>query len=524
MLPARSDIDFVAVDMYKIDCRDRRLDAVCEEVFSPKLEFPSLKFVLLYSYPAFLVVCLAGMTLEGIGHHGASVMVAKIVLTWLGLTFLAGLDWVGLTTNPTLSLLGLYCLGAVILAFALMYGQYIYQPAFIVLDSAGLTIMRTAFGIWQAVDWRDVQEIDLVKDKYLNRDNWIMQIVLRNGKRLGVRCGTLRKESDRAAIIKYVREKAPQATICPELLLYFNPGSGRSYTEMWLQALEAPPARARLSMLDAEDSLQNGSFVITGVAGVGGQGVAYLAQDCRGDASSATQVVLKETILPVFGDENTRVAALASFEKEANLLARLEHRQIVRLLGSFVEDHRGYLILEYVNGTSLQSEVETAGPLPQERVVELAGQMLDILAYLHGLAPPLVHRDFTPHNLMLGRDGKLTLIDLAVAHEQRGTTTATVVGKHAYLPPEQFRGKPCPASDIYALGGTLHFLLTGMAPEPLATASPIALVPAIDPELSQLVSKCTQTDLSERYESVSAVRADLQKIANTLQVQSLPPG
>src|SRR5581483_5192636 len=100
-------------------------------------------------------------------------------------------------------------------------------------------------------------------------------------------------------------------------------------------------------------------------------------------------------------------------------------------------------------------------------------QMCEILAYLHGLEPPVVHRDFTPDNLMITDDGTLKLLDFNVAMSaDNAATSSTAVGKHAYMAPEQFRGLPEPKSDIYSLGATLHFLLTGRDPEPISVSHP----------------------------------------------------
>src|SRR5262249_40080242 len=144
--------------------------------------------------------------------------------------------------------------------------------------------------------------------------------------------------------------------------------------------------------------------------------------------------------------------------------------------------------------------------------VRLALQMCDILEYLHGLEPPVVHRDFSPDNLMLAEDGVLKLIDFNVACESKYTTTATIVGKHAYLPPEQFRGTPCPQSDIYAFGGTLYYLLTAQQPEPLTESHPAAIVPGLSPDLDRIVACATALELDERYPSITEMRRDLERL------------
>ncbi|MBX9690834.1 MAG: protein kinase, partial [Cyanobacteria bacterium] len=124
--------------------------------------------------------------------------------------------------------------------------------------------------------------------------------------------------------------------------------------------------------------------------------------------------------------------------------------------------------------------------------------------------PPVIHRDFTPDNLILHKDGTLKLIDFNVAKQVvESTTSGTVVGKHAYLPPEQFRGMPERASDIYAMGATIHYLLCGQDPEPISTSHPKRVNPALSDEINALVERATALDLQKRYKNIHELQADL---------------
>jgi serine/threonine-protein kinase len=129
--------------------------------------------------------------------------------------------------------------------------------------------------------------------------------------------------------------------------------------------------------------------------------------------------------------------------------------------------------------------------------------MATILKYLHEQDPPLVHRDFTPDNLVLCEDGSIVVIDFGAANEFIGNATGTFVGKHAFIAPEQFRGKACVQSDIYAFGCTLHYLLTGKEPEALSTSDPAQENSRISSELNQLVVACTQLETRDRYQSAA---------------------
>jgi serine/threonine protein kinase len=135
--------------------------------------------------------------------------------------------------------------------------------------------------------------------------------------------------------------------------------------------------------------------------------------------------------------------------------------------------------------------------------------MLDVLNYLHSLSPPVVHRDFTPDNLVLDQANQLYLIDFEVArlHKGESNASATMVGKHSYIPPEQIRGNPSPASDLYALGATLYFLYMGKDPEPLSRLSLQATETDNDKlgfdqesfeKLNEMVGLLTQLDENKR--------------------------
>lgn len=220
--------------------------------------------------------------------------------------------------------------------------------------------------------------------------------------------------------------------------------------------------------------------------------------------------MLKEFILPVYVDVNVRRQALESMQHEAAMLKRMDSPRVVKLIEFFVEDHRGYLVLERIDGLSLRRVVEAEGRMSEERVRELAAQMCSILTYLHSLSPPVVHRDFTPDNLILGKDGILKLVDFNVAQQTESTATGTVVGKHAYLPPEQFRGRPTPQSDIYAMGATLVYLLIGEDPEPITCSHPILQREEISPELDQIVARATALDTTKRYATIENMALDLE--------------
>lgn len=327
-----------------------------------------------------------------------------------------------------------------------------------------------------------------------------------DGKTLKLKLDAFDSFADREILLNGIKHWAPKVSREARVIESLQPPADYSYTELWLQALSAPPKRERFQPLAGGAQLKDGRYQVLNALGVGGQGFAYHTQDTDNDR----RVVLKEFILPVYVDVNVRKSALEQFENEARILRQLEHPQIVKLLDFFVEDHRAYLVLELIDGASLRQIVEKNGALSEEQVRGLAQQMCELLEYLHSCSPPVVHRDFTPDNLILGKDGVLKLIDFNVAQEEaEATTTGTVVGKHAYLPPEQFRGMPVPASDIYAFGATLQFLLTGEDPEPISVSRPQQARPEVSDGLHHIVSRSTQLELEERYLSIKEAKEDL---------------
>lgn len=291
-----------------------------------------------------------------------------------------------------------------------------------------------------------------------------------------------------------------------------------SYTELWLCGLSPGQRRVRLESLACGDTLSGGKYTIVSLLGTGGQGTAYSA--IMHGKHGATVIVLKEFVLPQ-ASERVRERALEHIEREAHLLAGLCHPQIVSVYDFFIEDERAYLVLEKIEGTSLREMVEQNGFVDEQKLIHLALQMCDILSYLHKLTPPVIHRDFTPENLILERSGRLKLLDFNVAQQLESNSTRTVVGKHAYVPPEQFRGKATIQSDIYALGATLSFLLTGEDPEPISSSHPRLGRAAVSEQLDAIVSQATEPATDHRYPDSDALSRALLALKDEHRIGAL---
>lgn len=413
-----------------------------------------------------------------------------------------------LTSHPITVYLGSILSSALMLQF---FGV-LWQPNRILLTEQSMDLAKEFQGMAlyrQSYPWDSFVRVALMKPKGTTvPEQWWIALHTKEDEVIPLMLSAIKGDNDRMAFLNAIEKWAPHLTRDYELIEALKPSQKQSYTELWLQSLATPPKRERLTPLAPGLVLKSGEYLITDQLGTGGQGIAYLGAR----SSDSELIVIKEFVLPVFVEKVARRKSLAKFEQEAQLLQKLEHEQVVKLLDYFIEDHRAYLVLEHIKGRSLRRIVNDTGSMSNATVAALAEQMCEILKYLHNLEPPLVHRDFTPDNLILGDDGVLKLIDFNVAYRKKAQTIATVVGKHAYLPPEQFRGKPVPQSDIYAMGACLHFLLTGRDPEPVTVAQPLILCDSVDPFLDEVVQRCTALETSQRFASAEDLLQELRFI------------
>ncbi len=307
-----------------------------------------------------------------------------------------------------------------------------------------------------------------------------------------------------------LRRSLPEEVIDPEVFKELDPqAKSQSFTELWLQELLAPSFRQQLAPLNDGQLLNGGAYSIEKKLGMGGQATVYLATvqtSSQTDLKRGSEVAIKEFILPLSEDREVRRREAQRFTDEAKLLSSLDHPKIVRLIDSFVEDHRAYLVLERASGTSIRDMVRSKGRFSEPEVRQLALQMCEILNYLHSQPKAVIHRDFSPDNLILDENGMIKLIDFSVADvESDSEQSAVAAGKQAYMPPEQFRGSATSQSDIYALGATMYFMLVGEDPEPITQLHPAKVSEAVSKELDSIVALATALAEDERFESARQV-------------------
>jgi serine/threonine protein kinase len=403
----------------------------------------------------------------------------------------------------------LLCLVSIALLWALL--RTVMRPNRIIVQADSVTLLLRISSVvlhTRNIPISSIVEIKLFKPNDMaDPASWKIRFVLSDHSHIDLSIAAFSTE-EKTRLTRSIQRLAPQIPIDAALLETLIPRQDRSYTELWLQSLSEVPERKSMDPLQPGQMIGNLRYQVIRCLGVGGQGTAYLAKDTGLVESRLSDlIVLKESIFPVYADSPIRMQALERFEKEASLLSRLEHPGIVSLRDFFLEDHRGYLVMEHVEGRTLKDLVQEEGALGEIQVRELALQMCDILTYLH--ASGVVHRDFTPDNLILGKSGQLKLIDFNVAHQMEAGSTGTIVGKQSYLPPEQFRGKATTQSDLYALGATLHFLLTGDEPEPICQSSPLQKGASCSQSLDAVVRDCTALQLSKRIGSAEDLKQRL---------------
>jgi serine/threonine-protein kinase len=260
-----------------------------------------------------------------------------------------------------------------------------------------------------------------------------------------------------------------------------------------------------------DGTLLNERYRILRALGSGGMGTVYMAEHLRLD----TVVAVKE-ILGRSGDERRDLYDLAACEREARFLVRLNHPHLPKVTDAFIENDRFYLVMEYIEGTTLEAVVRDAGrrPLEVARVIDWGLQIADVLSYLHAQDPPIIFRDMKPANIMLQPDGDIRLIDFGIARRfQPGANKDTaLLGSVGYSPPEQFGKHQTDArSDIYAFAATLHDLLTGRdpAPQPFKFPAARSLNPEVPESLSRLLASCLALEPDQRPASVEEVARGL---------------
>ncbi len=268
--------------------------------------------------------------------------------------------------------------------------------------------------------------------------------------------------------------------------------------------------------LSPQSLLQN-RYLIVGLAGRGGMSVVYQALDTR---IGNRHVAVKEMSQGHLSEQEL-AHATERFQNEANLLGSLQHPNLPRVYDAFSTQGRSYLVMEYLEGKTLQQILREndARPIPVAQALTYALQLCDVLVYLHQHHPPIIFRDLKPSNVMVTESGHIYLIDFGIARlfkEGQQQDTA-LLGSLGYAPPEQHGiAQTNQRSDLYALGATLHYCLTGKDPYAAGYQFAFPAVkeynPQVPTELNQLIQRLVAIDEQQRPTSALEVHHELSKI------------
>lgn len=271
----------------------------------------------------------------------------------------------------------------------------------------------------------------------------------------------------------------------------------------------------KLGQLCGSKNLFRERYAILRILGRGGFGVTFLARNVT--LPGHPLCVIKQ-LCPKVSSPRSWQRAKERFEKEAKTLGQLgNHSQIPMLLDYFEMGEDFFLVQEYVRGCTLTREVRRKGPLSETEVKQFLQEILPVLQYIH--KNHVIHRDIKPHNLLrCDDDGRLVLIDFGAVREELAkatelfdkTATTNFVGTMGFAPPEQFSLRPVYSSDIYALGVTCLYLLTGKAPLEFdydANTGEICWQNklTVSPHFTEILNRMLKTSVRERFKSAAEV-------------------
>jgi len=258
-------------------------------------------------------------------------------------------------------------------------------------------------------------------------------------------------------------------------------------------------------------------YQITEVLGIGGQSVVYQARDMK--FPNVTKLCAVKEMINAAPDLRLRELAVRNFEREADVMAELNHAALPKIFDKFSEGNRSYLVMDFIPGKDLEAILEEApGFLSENQVIQWGIEICDVLAYLHSRQPgPIVFRDVKPSNVMSGPQERVMLIDFGIARVFQPDQKGTMIGTEGYSPPEQYRGIAEPRGDIYALGATLHHLLTKRDPR---LEPPFSFeerpVRSINPDVSEgleaIVMRALQYDMDKRFSSAEEMKLALMAL------------
>lgn len=267
-------------------------------------------------------------------------------------------------------------------------------------------------------------------------------------------------------------------------------------------------------------------YQIISILGEGGSGLTYRAEA----SGSGRPVALKELSLQRMNDWK----AIDLFEREARVLAQLQHSAIPKYIDYFAidtpDDRSFYIVQELAPGKTLNTWLQEGWRCTEAEVKDVAIQILEILIYLQKLTPAVIHRDIKPSNILRTATGQISLVDFGGVQQTYHDTFmrgSTVVGTYGYMAPEQFRGQSLPATDLYGLGATILTLLTNRSPAELAQNNlkiSFRHKIKVSDGFADWLEQMLEPDTADRFSSATAALAALKNPPRPLSKSKSPWG
>ena len=275
--------------------------------------------------------------------------------------------------------------------------------------------------------------------------------------------------------------------------------------------------------------LSGGRYKIERLVAAGGMGAVYKAIDQRFSRPCAVKEMLDD-----FSNDADRSQAVEWFKREATLLLDLNHPSIPRVRDFFLEGGKHYLVMDFIDGRTLGEVFAKEGNVPgvngargvsEARARSWAAQLCNVLAYLHRQSPPIIFRDLKPSNIMVTERDEIKLIDFGIARAFQSQRQSTIIMTIGYAPPEQLHGMPEPRSDLYALGATLHRVLTqhdaaNNKPSIFSFPPLRSLRPDISPAFDAVVMKALAPNIEQRWANASEME---RALINLPPIKAIPP-
>ncbi|MDD2973165.1 MAG: serine/threonine-protein kinase [Lachnospiraceae bacterium] len=247
------------------------------------------------------------------------------------------------------------------------------------------------------------------------------------------------------------------------------------------------------------DKIYKNRYRVIRPLGSGGQGRVFLVEDLHVDKVWAMKV-----IEGIHQKKENKIAA----ELELQALRNLNHKNLPMIVDLIEVGDGVGIIMEYIPGEDLENYIRTKGSLSQEKVVQWGMVLCDVLQYLHTRSPVFLYGDLKPANIIVTKDEEIRLIDMGSVLQEHQIHQYPLLGTYGYMPPERTRDA---RSDIYSLGVTLHYMLTGSNPvTPGCQLRPVREYNStLSMGLEKIISRCMEREPNKRYQSCKAVRKDL---------------